>query len=147
MSITYDTKKALPCEQLRQLFMSVGWSDGQETPSMLSSFNVPFVNSTIVVSAWDQDTLAGCVRVLSDRIFRSVIYDLAVSPQYQRQGIGKELVRRCMECFPDSEWLVQTVSAAGFYESIGFKQNKDVFFTIPSKWFLSPGDCVFLKSQ
>jgi ribosomal protein S18 acetylase RimI-like enzyme len=81
------------------------------------------------------DILVGCVRVLSDKIFRSIIYDLAVMPEYQKQGIGKELVRRCMECFPDSEWLVETETAAGFYERIGFKLNKDIFLSIPCKWF------------
>jgi hypothetical protein len=29
--------------------------------------------------------------------------------------------------FPDSEWLVETEAATGFYEKIGFKLNKYVF--------------------
>ena len=135
MSITYDTKKDIPCEQLHKLFMAVGWSDGQETPFMSNKFNVPFINSTLVISAWENDNLVGCVRALSDKMIRSIIYDLAVKPQFQNQGIGKELVRRCIKCFPDSEWLVETVSAAGFYATIGFKVNEDVFLSIPSKWF------------
>jgi len=31
--------------------------------------------------------------------------------------------------------LVETETAAGFYEKVGFKLNKDVFLSIPSKWF------------
>jgi ribosomal protein S18 acetylase RimI-like enzyme len=135
MQIVYDTRKDLPCEGLHELFIAVGWSDGVVTQSMLEKFNVPFINSTIVVSAWAEDKLVGCVRVLSDRIFRSIIYDLAVMPEFQNQGIGKELVRRCIECFPNSEWLVETETATGFYEKIGFKLNKDVFLSIPCKWF------------
>lgn len=135
MQIVYQTRKDLPCEALYHLFKAVGWSDGQITPQMLEKFNVPFINSTIVISAWKDDSLVGCVRVLSDRIFRSIIYDLAVMPEYQKQGIGKELVRRCMEYFPDSEWLVETKTATGFYEKLGFKLNNDVFLSIPCKWF------------
>ena len=135
MKIRYDTKKDLPCEGLHDLFMAVGWSDGTITQSMLENFNIPFINSTIVISAWAEDKLVGCVRVLSDRIFRSIIYDLAVMPAFQNQGIGKELVRKCREYFLDSEWLVETETAAGFYEKIGFKPNKDVFLSIPCKWF------------
>lgn len=135
MHIVYDTRKDLPCEELHDLFIAVGWSDGIVTPSMVENFNVPFINSTIVISAWVDDKLVGCVRVLSDRMFRSIIYDLAVMPEFQNQGIGKELVGRCMEYFPDSEWLVQTETATGFYEKIGFKASKDVFLKIPCKWF------------
>lgn len=135
MQIVYGTRKDLPCEGLHDLFTAVGWSDGAITPSMLENFNVSFINSTIVISAWAEDKLVGCVRVLSDRMFRSVIYDLAVMPEFQNQGIGKELVRRCREYFPGSEWLVETENAAGFYKKIGFKPNKNDFLSIPCKWF------------
>ena len=135
MQIAYDTRKDLPCEALHELFAAVCWSDGTITPSMLENFNVPFIHSTLVVSAWAEGKLVGCVRALSDGMFRSVIYDLAVMPEFQNRGIGKELVRRCREHFPDSEWLVGTKTAAGFYEKIGFKPNEDVFLSIPCKWF------------
>ena len=78
----------------------------------------------------------GCVRVLSDLHFRSVIYDLAVLPAFQNKGIGKELVRKCRNACEGSEWLVQTDMAKGFYEKVGFKENGDFFLTIPCKWFM-----------
>jgi len=70
MQIEYDTRKDLPCDRLHDLFMAVERSDGIVTPSMLENFNVPFINSTIVISAWVESRLVGCVRVLSDGIFR-----------------------------------------------------------------------------
>jgi ribosomal protein S18 acetylase RimI-like enzyme len=136
MSITYNTIKDLPSEQLHKLFMSVGWSDGTETLSMLKNFNMPFINSAVVISAWENDYLVGCVRVLSDKIVRSVIYDLAITPEFQNQGIGKELIRRCIEHFPDSEWLIGTIQkTSGYYEKIGFKVEQGVFLSLSSKWF------------
>ncbi|MCL2620065.1 MAG: GNAT family N-acetyltransferase [Defluviitaleaceae bacterium] len=137
MNIRFDdNKKDLPREQLRQLFISAGWSDGLETPEMMEHFNKPFINSTLVISAWEGEDLVGVVRVLSDKIFRSIIYDLIVLPQYQDKGIGKELVKRCIEHYPNSEWLVQTTSKiASYYEKLGFKTNDDTFLTIPCKWF------------
>lgn len=77
----------------------------------------------------------GCVRVLSDLHFRSVILDLAVLPEFQNRGVGTELVRRCREIAPSSEWLVQTDKAKNFYEKIGFIENDDYFLRIPGKWF------------
>jgi len=134
-----DIKKDLPVDQLHKIFVLVGWSDGTETPEMVKNYNVPFINSTLVISTWDNDKLIGFVRVLSDKMFRSIIYDLAVDPKYQNCGIGKELIKKCVEHFPNSEWLVQTKDyIMGFYEKIGFKkiENTDnVFLNIPCKYF------------
>lgn len=138
MNITYnDTKKDLPAEQLHRLFVSAGWSDGSDTPEMIKNYNLPFINSTIVVSAWENERLVGAVRVLSDRMFRSVIYDLLVLPEFQNKGIGKELIRRCIEQYPDSEWLVQTTeNVYGYYEKMGFNRIDDgVFLNISCKLF------------
>ena len=135
MDIVYDTRKDLPCEALHALFYAVGWSDGNVTPDMMTNFNKGFLGSTFVFSAWDGERLVGCVRVLSDRMFRSVIYDLAVLPDYQRRGIGKTLVQKCREACPGSEWLVQTESAEAFYKKCGFSVKNDCFLTIPCKWF------------
>ncbi len=134
--IRYDDKiKELPCDQLYNLFKLAGWTEGSETDEMLINFNVPFINSTLVVSAWDNERLVGVVRVLSDKVIRSVIYDLVVDPEYQGQGIGKELVKRCIRHYPYTEWLVQTTgNIAGYYEKMGFKTYKDVVLSIPSKW-------------
>ena len=138
MNIIYnDTKKDLPPEQLHKLFVAVGWSDGTETPEMIQKgYSVPWVNSTLVISAWDDGRLIGAVRVLSDTMFRSIIYDLIVLPEYQNKGIGKELVKRCIGHFPNSEWLVQTTKEiSGYYEKSGFTVNTDVFLTVPCKLF------------
>lgn len=136
MDIEYRTQKDLPCDELYQLFLAVGWAkEDTTTQDMINNFNIGFINSTFVFSAWIDDKLIGCVRVLSDLHFRSIIYDLAVLPQFQNKGIGKELVQRCRNACKDSEWLVQTDKAKGFYEKIGFKENNDDFLTIPCKWF------------
>ena len=138
MNITYnDTLKDLPPEQVHKLFVAVGWSDGSETPEMIQKgYSIPWVNSTLVISAWDGDCLVGAVRVLSDTMFRSIIYDLMVLPEYQNKGIGKELITRCIRHFPDSEWLVQTTKEiSSYYEKIGFTVNNDVFLTVPCKLF------------
>ena len=137
MDIVYnETKKDLPSEQLHKLFISVGWSDGSETPYMIKNYNIPFNNSTLVISAWKDEDLIGAVRVISDKMFRSVIYDLIVLPEFQNKGIGAELLKRCIAHFPDSEWLVQTTEKnTNFYEKNGFKVNNDVFLTIPCKLF------------
>lgn len=137
MKIKYDTIKNLPNEQLYKLFLAVGWAnESTTTQAMIENFNKPFMHSTIVVSAWDGGNLVGCVRVLSDTMFRSVIYDLAVLPQYQGNGIGKELVKKCREYYPNSEWFVETtLEQVGFYEKLGFECNTNPHLSISCELF------------
>lgn len=138
MSIEYKTNKGLPCDQLSVLFGAVGWSDEtkETSPEMLANFNKPFIHSTLVFSAWDENNLVGCVRALSDTMFRSVIFDLAVLPEYQKQGIGSKLVRKCIEVYPNSEWVLETIpERVSFYEELGFEINNSPVLRIPCKWF------------
>lgn len=140
MNIVYnDEKKDLPLAQLHELFITVGWSDSGKLPDeMKAGFMQPWIHSTLVISAWDGDCLVGAVRVLSDTIFRSVIYDLLVAPEYQGKGIGSELVRRCLEHFPGSGWLVCTEGETPyFYKKLGFSVMKetDIVLGIPCKYF------------
>lgn len=136
MSVTYKTNKDLPCDQLAVLFAAVGWSDGTETPEMLENFNKPFIHSALVFSAWDENKMVGCVRALSDTMFRSVILDLAVLPEYQGQGIGSTLVKKCIEVYPGSEWALETIpERVSFYEGLGFEINNSPFLKIPCMWF------------
>lgn len=103
---------------------------------MIKNYNIPFINSTIVISAWENERLIGAVRVLSDKMFRSIIYDLLVLPEFQNKGIGKEFIKRCIEYYPNSEWLVQTTEEiSSYYEQNGFYGNNDVFLNIPCKLF------------
>jgi len=138
MNITYDEiRKDLPSYELEKLFISAGWSDGLGD-SHTTHFNAPFINSTLVISAWDNDCLVGAVRVLSDKIIRSNIYDLVVAPEYQGKGIGGELVRRCLAYFPNSKWLVGcNEDKISFYVKLGFQTNDkddEGYLSIPSTY-------------
>src|ERR1700690_2005230 len=55
---------------------------------------------TINIGAWDGSRLIASVRVLSDGYFFNTIPEILVEPGYQRQGIGRELMRRALEHAP-----------------------------------------------
>lgn len=129
-----ETLKALPCDQLLHLFKEVGWTEGELNPEHVENFNIGYKNSTLVVSAWDGDRLVGAVRVLSDVIFRSYLLDLVVDPEYHHQGIGREMVKRCIAHFPDSHWLVGAADdAVEFYRKCGFVGTEG-YLNIPGKY-------------
>src|SRR5215471_29005 len=55
---------------------------------------------TINIGAWDGGRLVGTVRVLSDGYLFSTVPEILVDPQYQRRGIGRELMGRALELAP-----------------------------------------------
>ena len=130
-----EKRKDLPVDQLRYLFMSAGWCRNPETPEMIAHFNLPFINATLVISAWHEDRLVGVVRVLSDKIIRSFIYDLVVDPDFRSRGIGQELLERCVRTFPKTEWIVQTDDEiVPYYLKNGFTRYSGNLLYRPSAW-------------
>jgi ribosomal protein S18 acetylase RimI-like enzyme len=49
------------------------------------------------VAAFDGEALVGFARAISDGAFNAYVSTVAVAPAYQRQGIGRELVKRLIE--------------------------------------------------
>lgn len=83
----------------------------------------------LVVSAWAGERLVGLARTLTDFVYVAYLSDLAVDQAWQRQGIGRELIRRTeAELAPDC--LVTLLAAPGareYYGKVGFAQH-------PSAW-------------
>jgi GNAT superfamily N-acetyltransferase len=55
---------------------------------------------TTNIGAWDNERLVGTVRVLTDGHFFATIPEILVLPEYQRQGIGRELMHRAVAVAP-----------------------------------------------
>jgi predicted N-acetyltransferase YhbS len=88
-------------------------------------------NANLVVTAWDGDELVGIARSLTDFAYCTYLSDLAVRVSHQRQGIGKELIRRTQDLTgPDVKIiLLAAPKAVDYYPRIGFTQH-------PSAWML-----------
>jgi predicted N-acetyltransferase YhbS len=88
-------------------------------------------NANLIVTAWDGEELVGIARSLTDFAFCTYLSDLAVRLSHQRQGIGKELIRRTQELGgPDAKIiLLSAPKAVDYYPRIGFTQH-------PSAWIL-----------
>ena len=74
----------------------------------------------------ERSQLIGFVQVLSDGIRHAYILRLIVHPDYQRKGVGTELMNRLMELLKENNLLPTLVAAPGkdkFYEKFGFKQE------------------------
>lgn len=86
-----------------------------------------FVQSSAVCLAYDGGRLVGASRALSDGEYHTLIYDVAVHPACQRQGIGRRLVESLLERLP--AWrtmLVADEEVQPFYARLGFASYPDV---------------------
>lgn len=85
-----------------------------------------FLNSTTVCYAFDRDRLVGVARAISDGEYHAVIYDVAVHPDYQRCGLGQQIMTRLQEKLP--VWrtmLIASSNVQGFYGQLGFAPYPD----------------------
>ncbi len=92
-------------------------------------------NANLVITAWDGELLVGISRNISDFHYATYCSDLAVRLSHQRQGIGKELLRRTqIESGPHAAViLLAAPKAMEYYGHIGMTQH-------PSAWILRPGE-------
>ena len=87
-----------------------------------------FENSSLVCFVFDGTRLVGMSRAITDWEYHAVIYDVAVHPDYQRQGIGSRMMREMLDRLP--VWRVMLVSdeedGRRFYRHLGFADYPDV---------------------
>jgi predicted N-acetyltransferase YhbS len=89
--------------------------------------------ANLVVSAWDGERLVGIARSLSDFCYATYLSDLAVDVDYQRSGIGRELISRTQaEGGSAAVCLFAAPKAVDYYPHIGF--------STASGWLLKAGD-------
>lgn len=81
-------------------------------------------HANLIVTARDGDLLVGVSRALSDFSFCTYLSDLAVDSAYQKQGIGKELIRRTKLAAPMAKLiLIAAPKAVDYYPRIGMTRH------------------------
>ena len=82
-----------------------------------------YAHSLFALTAYDKDVLAGVVQLVGDGASILYVQDLLVRPEYQRRGIGSELLRRALAQFPQVYQTVlltdDTEKTRAFYQAMG----------------------------
>lgn len=85
--------------------------------------------ANIIITAREDDKLVGISRSLTDFGFCTYLSDLAVDKKYQKQGIGKELIKQTKLVAPDATLiLLAAPEAYNYYEKIGMTQHEYAFY-------------------
>jgi GNAT superfamily N-acetyltransferase len=93
-----------------------------------------FENSYATVFVFEGDRLIGFGRAISDGAYQAAVYDMAVVPECQKQGIGRAIMeailQRVSQC---NVILYAAIGKEDFYRKLGGRKMKTgmAFFTNP----------------
>ena len=131
--ITYRTGNDLDVDAVIELYQTSTLGerrpvdDRERMAAMLEHAN-------LVITAWEGDLLVGISRSLSDFAYVTYLSDLAVRLSHQRQGIGKELMRRTQQAGGEAYIvLLAAPKAVDYYPRVGFTRHE-------SAWLLREGE-------
>lgn len=86
-------------------------------------------HGNLIVTARLDGKLIGVSRSLSDFAFCTYLSDLAVDEQYQKMGIGKELIRQTKIASGQAKViLLAAPKAIHYYPKIGMQHHEHCFF-------------------
>lgn len=118
-----DQRSRIDWQQLQELFrLAAFWAQERE----LEDLKVAIANSDPVITVWNHTQLIGFARATSDGIYRAVIWDVVIHPDYQGAGLGRKLVQTVLSHPKVSQVervYLMTTHQQAFYEKIGFEEN------------------------
>ena len=82
---------------------------------------------TVNITAYDGETLVGCIRLLTDGYFFGTITELLVLPEYQGRGVGSRLLKLAKEHTPTMLYFGALPGQESSYEKNGCKRSLQPF--------------------
>ena len=120
--ITIKKQEIVKLEDVLHLYQAVGWTNYTHQPQMLEQ---ALSHSLVIYLALDGDAVVGLIRLVGDGFSSVLVQDLIVLPSYQRQGIGRALMKEALEDYKDAYQVQlvtdQTERTLEFYRSMGFE--------------------------
>ena len=121
MEIIYQSGILPETEQIIDLYNSSGIN---RPTANLERIAKMYSNANLIITAWHGDQLVGVARSLTDYCYCCYLSDLAVRLEYQKQGIGKELIRLTQTAIGDQTMLLllSAPAAMDYYPKLGFEK-------------------------
>lgn len=118
-AIQYSMERSFAVKDVERLYASVGWMSARYGERLVLAFQ----KAGTVISAWEGNQLVGLIEVLDDGELTAYIHYLLIRPEYQRQGIGEQLLELVKEKYKQYLYLIvisEEKKNVGFYEACGF---------------------------
>jgi predicted N-acetyltransferase YhbS len=125
--VEYQIENNLSAEEFKSVLMRSTLGERRPVDS-LERISKMVHHANLIITARDGGKLIGVARSLTDFAFCTYMSDLAVDIEYQKGGIGKELIRRTKLATPEAKLILLAAPAArGYYPKIGMTQFEYCF--------------------
>ena len=130
MPIQYFANREITAEQAIALYRKTSLGERRPVDSP-ETFEQMLKHANLIVTAWDENRLVGISRTLTDFVYVAYLSDLAVDENYQKQGLGKQLIKETQAHIGPKCKIVLLAApkAREYYGPIGFEKH-------PSAWTL-----------
>jgi ribosomal protein S18 acetylase RimI-like enzyme len=124
MTITYKINSPVSANQFIELLQQSTLAERRPVDDYQCMHGM-VTNSNLMPTAWDDQKLVGIARCITDFEYACYVSDLAVHQDYQRQGIGKELLTLTQQQLKEKCKLILIAAPAAndYYRHIGFSNN------------------------
>lgn len=126
--IEYKIENELNVEEFKEVLVksTLGKRRPIDEPDRLAKM---LEHGNLIITARENGKLVGISRSLTDFVYCTYLSDLAVDIDYQKQGIGKELIRQTKLQTPKAKLiLLAAPDAIPYYPKIGMTQFEFCYF-------------------
>ena len=114
----YVCNEAVSVKELADLRESIGWN------RMENEYKNPLLTSYYHIAVYEKEVLIGYIDCVSNGVTDAYIQDLMVHPDYQRRGVGTELMTIMINYLKQKHiYMISVVfeeNLKPFYEKFGF---------------------------
>lgn len=125
--IRYQVENTLSAKEFKELLIKS--TLGERRPiNDVERIKAMIENANLIITARDGNKLVGIARSVTDFVYCTYLSDLAVADEYQKKGIGKELIRFTKKETPKATLiLLAAPKAVDYYPHIGMSKHEACF--------------------
>ena len=115
-----------PVQGLKKLEILFNQNTSWATGRSIEQIKQMLANSNVIITIWNNNNLIGFGRATTDKVYRAVLWDIVVSKEVQRVGLGKIIVEELLKdkkINSVEKVYLMTTNSKDFYKQLGFKVN------------------------
>lgn len=120
ISIHSDFSK-VNLDEMKEIYSSVGWA--KHTKEIIKQV---FEASKVIALVTVNGRIIGFGRAMTDGVFNAAIYDVIVHPEFQKQGIARQIMEYLLDKLSNVSCvhLISTSGNEDIYMKLGLKRTK-----------------------